>query len=87
MASGWPLSNSRMTCRGARSYSGCALAEKDTPEFYRQEAERIARLAMDARDPNLRLQMLEIAESFLKLAEHATATHLTVERLTGKQSA
>jgi hypothetical protein len=63
------------------------LAEKGTPEFYRQEAERIARLAMDARDPNLRLEMLEIAESFLKLAEHATATHLTVERLTGKQSA
>ena len=49
---------------------GVELPEKGTTEFYRAEAERIARLAEDVVDPTLRLEMLDIAAGFLKLAEH-----------------
>jgi hypothetical protein len=47
------------------------LLERGTVEFYRQEAARISHLAESVANTSLRLEMLDIAAGFLKLAEHA----------------
>jgi hypothetical protein len=62
------------------------LAEKGTPDFYRQEAERLAGLAAEVASPALRLEMLQIAASFLKLAEYA-AFHAAIPDLSKAKSA
>jgi hypothetical protein len=51
------------------------MAEKGTPEFYRQEAHRVASLASTVTDPGIRLEMLRIAAGFKTLAEY-TAAHV-----------
>jgi len=47
------------------------LAERGTPEFYREQAVRLTRLAADSRTPESRLELLEMAAAFQKLADHA----------------
>lgn len=43
--------------------------ERRTPEFYREQAERLTRLADEALGLSLRLELLEMAASFRRLAE------------------
>jgi len=45
------------------------MAKRGTPEFYREEVARLTLLALDATEPGIRLQMLEMAATFKKLAE------------------
>lgn len=47
------------------------MLEEATPEFYRQQAERLTQLAAAAADPGVRLELLEIAAGFQKLARYA----------------
>jgi hypothetical protein len=49
------------------------LAEKGTPEFYRDQAVRLTSLAADVTDASTRLELLEIAAAFQRLAEHIGA--------------
>ena len=41
--------------------------------FYRQQAERLTFIAAEAMNPETRLELLEIAASFQKLADYASA--------------
>lgn len=41
--------------------------------FYREQAERLTFLAAETANPGTRLELLEIAASFQKLAEYASA--------------
>jgi hypothetical protein len=58
---------------------GSKLPERGTAEFYRHEAVRISRLAESVVNPSLRLEMLDIAAGFLKLAEHAIVSNAARE--------
>ena len=49
------------------------MAEKGTAEFYREQAIRIAAIAADTADSASRLQLLEIAAAFQRLADRAIA--------------
>lgn len=44
-------------------------AEQGSPEFYRREATRLAQLAASAQDIAARLELLDFAAAFQKLAE------------------
>jgi hypothetical protein len=46
------------------------MAERGTPDFYREQAERLTYLAASAHEPATRLELLEIAATFRKLADH-----------------
>jgi hypothetical protein len=64
------------------------LSDRGTAEFYRQEAVRISLLAESVVDPSLRLEMLDIAAGFLKLAKHAIASNAArEEKLAAAKSA
>jgi hypothetical protein len=52
------------------------MAERNTPEFYREEAARLALFALDASHPAVRLQMLEMAATFRRLAERAEGSNV-----------
>ena len=41
--------------------------------FYRQQAERLTFIAAETTNPDTRLELLEIAASFQKLADYASA--------------
>ena len=47
------------------------LAERGTPEFYREQVVRLVALAALAATPEGRLELLDIASVFQKLADHA----------------
>ena len=49
------------------------LAERGTPEFYREQAARLAAIAADISDHSARLELLEIAAVFQRLAQRADA--------------
>lgn len=48
------------------------MSEKGTPEFYREEAERLVELSRSIIDSAIRLEMLRVAESYRTLADHAS---------------
>jgi len=52
------------------------MAERNTAEFYREEAARLALFALDATSPGVRLQMLEMAATFKGLAERAEGSNV-----------
>jgi hypothetical protein len=43
--------------------------------FYREQAERLTFLAMETASPETRLELLEIAASFQKLADYASGNN------------
>ena len=47
------------------------MAKESAAKFYRQEAERLVRIARDVRDPAIKLELLQVAAQFRTLAEHA----------------
>ena len=49
------------------------VAEKGSAEFYREQAIRITAIAVDTADNVSRLQLLEIAAAFQRLADRAVA--------------
>ena len=65
------------------------LAERGTAEFYREQVARILRIAGTLSDPAGRLELLDIAAVFQKLADRATAaaTAAKVKDGSGRQSA
>jgi len=50
------------------------LAERGTAEFYREQVARILQIAESLSDPAGRLELLDIASVFQKLADRASAT-------------
>lgn len=56
------------------------LAERGTPEFYREQAVRLTKLAAETASHANRLELLEIASVFQKLADHTTANMNNVAR-------
>jgi len=50
------------------------LAERGTAEFYREQVARIQQIAESLSDPAGRLELLDIASVFQKLADRASAT-------------
>ena len=63
------------------------LAERGTSEFYREQVARIVRIADTVKDPAARLELLEIAAVFQKLADRATATVVHLRDVSAKRSA
>jgi hypothetical protein len=49
------------------------MAQPGSPSFYREQAERLTFLAAQTASPETRLELLEIAASFQKLADYASA--------------
>ncbi len=49
------------------------MPETGSATFYRQQAERLTFIAAETTNPATRLELLEIAASFQKLAEYASA--------------
>jgi hypothetical protein len=49
------------------------LAERGTPEFYREQGARLVKLATGLTSPAARLELLEIARVFQKLADRSSA--------------
>lgn len=56
------------------------LAERGTPAFYREQALRLTKLAAETASHANRIELLEIASVFQKLAEHTSANLNTVVR-------
>jgi hypothetical protein len=63
------------------------MAERGTPTFYREHAERLTKLAVETLNPALRLELLEIATAFQKLATHAIANADVAKALADPKSA
>jgi hypothetical protein len=51
------------------------LAERGTPAFYREQAARLTALAAIAGKPELRVELLEMASVFQKMADHSVAAN------------
>ena len=49
---------------------GMTDAQQRTPEYYREKARQIWRLALRARAPEVRLELLDIADRFARMAAH-----------------
>mgnify|MGYP001551027013 CR=1 FL=1 len=49
------------------------MARESAAEFYRQEAERLVRIARDVRDPAIKLELLQVAAQFQALADKIAA--------------
>ena len=61
------------------------MPKTGSPTFYRQQAERLTFLAAETSSPATRLELLEIAASFRKLAEYASANgDFAEEEIAGK---
>lgn len=56
------------------------LAERGTPEFYREEAARLTALATLIPDSAYKLELLEFAAVFLRLAERATTLNIAAKK-------
>jgi len=64
------------------------LAERGTAEFYREQVVRIMLIAESLSDPAGRLELLDIAAVFQKLADRASATTVAdVKGASGRHSA
>ena len=48
------------------------MADKASPEFYRQEAERLVRLASTISESTVRIKLLEVAAGYQQLANRAS---------------
>jgi hypothetical protein len=51
------------------------MEERGTETFYREQAERLTRIAAEASSPSTRLELLEIAASFQRLADYVSANN------------
>jgi hypothetical protein len=49
------------------------MPDRGTPAFYREQAERLTRIAAETANPQIRLELLEIAASFQRLATFVVA--------------
>ena len=58
---------------------GSELPTRGTPAFYREEAARLTLIACDMADPTTRLELMEIAASFRKLADFVAANDIAIE--------
>jgi hypothetical protein len=56
------------------------LTERGTPEFYREEAARLAALAALTSDHAAKLELLEIAAVFLRLAERVDSIAMAAKK-------
>lgn len=63
------------------------MAERGTPEFYREEVARTMRLAETMKDAAARLELLDIAAVFQKLADRGAATGAHLTDVSDKKSA
>ena len=63
------------------------LAERGTPEFYREQAARLTAQAALALTPKSRLELLEVAAVFQKLADYAAASREHLAAATKTKSA
>ncbi len=52
------------------------MADKTSPEFYRQEAERLVRLASTINESAVRMKTLEIAAGYQRLANRVSNARL-----------
>ena len=53
-----------------KTIRGMSDAQQRTPEYYREKARRIWRLALRARSAEVRLELLDIADRFARMAAH-----------------
>lgn len=60
------------------------LPTHGSPDFYREEAARLTLIACDVADPVTRLELMEIAASFRKLADFVAAKFATAEMADSK---
>jgi hypothetical protein len=51
----------------------------DTAHLYRQQAARLTRLAIEVSEVSAKIEILDIADQFLKLARHADGIAETVD--------
>jgi hypothetical protein len=63
------------------------LAERGTPEFYREQVGRLMRLASESSNSGVRLELLDIATVFQKLADRAAAIVVELDDVSSKKSA
>ena len=52
------------------------MADKASPEFYRQEAERLVQLASTISESTVRIKLLEVAAGYQQLANRASDAQL-----------
>jgi hypothetical protein len=62
------------------------LPPRGTPAFYREEAARLTLIACDVTDPTTRLELMEIAASFRKLAEFVAGKHAVIDTTEAKSA-
>jgi hypothetical protein len=62
------------------------MPEPLSASFYRQQAERLALLAAETANPAMRLEFLEIAASFQKLASYASTNSNFTEEETDQRA-
>jgi hypothetical protein len=63
------------------------LAERGTPEFYREQVARLIGLASELTSPAARLELLDIARVFQKLADRASGNMTHSQEVSGKKTA
>lgn len=63
------------------------MPRKHSPAFYREEAARLTLIACDIADPTMRLELLELAGSFRRLADFVSAHWDETAPLIERQSA
>ena len=63
------------------------LAERGTTEFYREQVERLVTLADSLKDSAARLELLEIAAVFQRLAERGHAARSKLRNNAARKSA
>lgn len=68
-----PYSRLRSSHSAIAHSGGSELPTRGTPAFYREEAARLTLIACDVSDPVTRLELMEIAASFRKLADFVIA--------------
>lgn len=62
------------------------LAERGTEEFYREQVARLLLVAAEVKDPGTKLELLDIASVFQKLADRS-ATLADLKSASSKKSA
>jgi hypothetical protein len=62
------------TFRATQKTRGYEMSRPGSAGFYHEQAERLTYLAVETVSPETRLELLEIAASFQKLADYASAT-------------
>jgi hypothetical protein len=67
------MQDSFLTVRTLAAVGPEELAERGTPEFYRDQAIRLALAAIEVTDPAIRVHLLEMASAFRDLAKRAAS--------------